>query len=44
MSVQDRVGDARAVLNPGDCERAADPSATGLSPAYRQLRDAKICP
>jgi rhomboid protease GluP len=44
MSVQDRVGDARAVLNPGDCERAADPSATGLSPAYRQLRDTKICP
>jgi rhomboid protease GluP len=44
MSVQGRIGDAKAVLLPGDCERAADPSATGLEPAYRQLRDTKICP
>jgi hypothetical protein len=44
MSVQGRIGDAKAVLLPGDSERAADPSATGLEPAYRQLRDTKICP
>jgi rhomboid protease GluP len=44
MSVQGRIDDAKAVLLPGDCERAADPSATGLEPAYRQLRDTKICP
>lgn len=44
MSVQGRVGDAKAVLEPGDCERAAEPSATGLTPAYQQLRDTKICP
>lgn len=43
MSAQNRVADARAVLQPGDCERAAEPSATDLTAAYRQLRDTKIC-
>lgn len=44
MSAQGRAGDAKAVLEPGDCERAGDPSADGLSAAYRQLRDTNICP
>jgi hypothetical protein len=43
MSVQDRISDAKAVLKPGDCERAAEPSAQGLRPAYQQLRSSGIC-
>jgi rhomboid protease GluP len=44
MSIQGRTGDAKAVLQAGDCERAGSSPATGPTPAYRLLRDTKICP
>lgn len=43
MSAQDRIAEAKAALEPGDCARAASPSATGLHAAYNQLRSTGIC-
>ncbi|HEY4124716.1 MAG TPA: rhomboid family intramembrane serine protease [Rhizomicrobium sp.] len=43
MSVQHRVGDAKAILHPGDCERATAPDASSLRAAYQQLQQTGIC-
>ncbi len=43
MSIQRRFDDARAVLEPGDCELAASPSNADMSEVYHDLKEAQVC-
>jgi rhomboid protease GluP len=43
MTAQNRIDDAKAILEPGDCKIASQPNSDGLGAAYRRLRQTGVC-